>query len=363
MNLKEQNILFFPRTMGLGGTENVVLQLCEIMKPLVNCIVVCSCGGNNVGILYEMGIKHYEIPDIERKSIKSIISVSKQLQHIIKKERITIIHTHHRMAAFYVVLLGLSKKLLFLNTCHNTFTNKRLLTRIAYRNTNLIACGEMVKKNLVEYFGLPKNQTTVIHNAVKPFDGLVSVEPYIEQCHKDGCFVVANIGRLSEQKGMKYYIQAIPEVIKEHPEVRFLIIGSGEDERKLKDLVKKLEVEDVVCFMGYRSDIQSLMAQVDLIVLSSLWEGLPLTPIEAFSVQKTVVATAVDGTVEIVENGKNGMLISPRSAPQIADKIIWSVEHPKEIKLMEESAYHLFNEKFSFEVMKHKYINYYESLE
>lgn len=363
MNLKDHNILFFPRTMGLGGTENVVLQLCEIMKPLVNSIVVCSCGGNNVRILCEMGIKHYEIPDIERKSIKSIISVSKQLLHIVKKERITIIHTHHRMAAFYVALLGLNKKILFLNTCHNTFTNKRVLTRLAYKNTNVIACGEMVKKNLVEYFGIPENQITVIHNAVKPFDGSVSIDPYIEQFHKDGCFIVANIGRLSGQKGMEYYIQAIPDVIKEHPEARFLIIGSGEDERKLKDLVKKLEVEGVVYFTGYRSDVQNLMSQVNLIVLSSLWEGLPLTPIEAFSVQKTVVATAVDGTVEIVDNGKTGMLISPRSALQIADKIIWSIEHPQEIKIMEESAYHLFNEKFSFEVMRQKYINYYENLE
>ena len=363
MNLKDHNILFFPRTMGLGGTENVVLQLCEIMKPLVNSIVVCSCGGNNVRILCEMGIKHYEIPDIERKSIKSIISISKQLQYIIKKERITIIHTHHRMAAFYVVLLGLNKRFLFLNTCHNTFTNKRVLTRVAYRNTKLIACGEMVKKNLIEYFGLPEKQITVIHNAVKPFNGSVSIDPYIEQFHKEGCFVVANIGRLSEQKGMKYYIQAIPEVVEEHPETRFLIIGSGKDEMELKDLVKKLEVEDVVYFMGYRSDVQNLMSQVDLIVLSSLWEGLPLTPIEAFSVHKAVVATAVDGTVEIVENEKTGMLISSRSAPQIAEKIIWSIEHPQEIKIMEESAYHLFNEKFSFEVMKHKYINYYKSLE
>ena len=73
MDLSKQNILFFPRTMGLGGTENVVLQLCEIFKSLVNSIVVCSCGGVNVNKLKNMGIKHYLIPDIERKSPATIV--------------------------------------------------------------------------------------------------------------------------------------------------------------------------------------------------------------------------------------------------------------------------------------------------
>lgn len=121
MNLKEQNILFFTRTMKLGGTENVVLQLCEIFKPLVNSIVVCSCGGVNVDKLNEMDIKHYLIPDIENKSISTLLTVCNTVKTIVKKERISIIHTHHRMAAFYVSLLGLYRKCKFINTSHNTF--------------------------------------------------------------------------------------------------------------------------------------------------------------------------------------------------------------------------------------------------
>lgn len=363
MILQEQNILFISRTMGLGGTEKVVLQLCEILKPLVNSIAVCSCGGTNVDILHKMKIKHYEIPDIEEKSLRTIIAVSKVLLHIIKEENITVIHTHHRMAAFYVELLGLSKKVHFLNTCHNSFTNKKLLTKFAYKHANLVACGEMVKKNLIEYFNLPEKQITVIHNAVKPFEDPVVMDPLIEKLHKDECFIVANIGRLSKQKGIEYYIQAVPEVIKEYPNAQFLIIGYGEEEKKLRSLARSLHVEDYVFFMGYRTDVQNLMSQVDLIVLSSLWEGFPLTPIEAFSVGKSIVATAVDGTVEIIDDGITGMLISPRSFSQIAEKIIWVIKHPKELEFMQKNACQVYTEKFSFESLKHKYINYYESLE
>ena len=362
MNLKEQNILFFTRTMKLGGTENVVLQLCEIFKPLVNSIVVCSCGGVNVEKLNEMGIKHYLIPDIENKSISTMFAVCKTIKTIVKEERITIIHTHHRMAAFYVSLLGLYRNCKFINTSHNTFENKKFLTRFAYGHACLIACGEMVKKNLVEYYELSENQITVIHNAVKPFVGEVIEDPLVKKLHEEGSFVIGNIGRLSEQKGIEYYIKAIPEVITECPQARFVIAGSGDDESKLKELSEYFGADKYLTFLGYRNDIQNLMSQLDLIVLSSLWEGLPLTPIEAFSVGKTIVATAVDGTPEVVKDGINGLLIDSKSVRQIAEKVIWMVEHPEEKIKMEQNALKTFEEEFSFDVFSDAVLDCYRRL-
>ena len=362
MNLKEQNILFFTRTMKLGGTENVVLQLCEIFKPLVNSIVVCSCGGVNVEKLNEMGIKHYLIPDIENKSISTMFAVCKTIKTIVKEERITIIHTHHRMAAFYVSLLGLYRNCKFINTSHNTFENKKFLTRFAYGHACLIACGEMVKKNLVEYYELSENQITVIHNAVKPFVGEIIEDPLVKKLHEEGCFVIGNIGRLSEQKGMEYYIKAIPEVIKECPQARFVIAGSGEDESKLKELSEYIGADKYLTFLGYRNDVQNLMSQLDLIVLSSLWEGLPLTPIEAFSVGKTIVATAVDGTPEIIRDGVDGYLVEPKGPEQIADKINYLIEHPNVRKKMEKQAKQKYLDEFSFEKLSRSYIEFYQNL-
>ena len=360
MDLSKQNILFFSRTMGLGGTENVVLQLCEIFKPLVNSIVVCSCGGENVKRLGKMGIKHYMIPDIEDKLLSAIFKTAKQLRTIVREENITVIHTHHRMAAFYVAALRLYKKCSFINTSHNTFYDKKFLTKFTYKHAELIACGGMVKKNLVDFFGMPAKKVTVIRNAIAPFDGQIVKDETIEKLRGEGCFIVGNIGRLSEQKGMEYYIQALPEVLKKHPKTHFLIIGAGELESSLKGQARQLKVEDNLHFLGYRSDIQNLISQLDLVVLSSLWEGLPLTPIEAFSVGKTVVATAVDGTVEIVEDGKSGRLIEPKNPEQIAEKVIWMIEHPEEKKLMECEAKNRYEQEFSIERLSKAYIDFYE---
>ncbi len=362
MDLGLQNILFFARTMGLGGTENVVLQLCEIFKPVVNKIVVCSCGGINEKKLEEMGIKHYGIKDIEIKKTEVLFHNIKEIKRIIKKESITVIHTHHRMAAFYVALLGLYKKCVFINTSHNTFGNKKFLTRFAYSHASLAACGEMVKKNLVDIFEIPDRRITVIHNAVKPFTGRQIADPLMERLYREGKFLIGNIGRLSKQKGMEYYIGAVSAVIGKHPNARFLVIGAGEEEQKLKDMVSQGGLEDSVYFMGCRDDIQNIISQLDLVVLSSLWEGLPLTPIEAFSVGKAVVATAVDGTVEIIEDGKNGFLVEPGNSGQISEKINWIIEHPAERKKMERAAMERYQDEFSFQKLAEGYVKFYEEI-
>ena len=182
----------------------------------------------------------------------------------------------------------------------------------------------------------------------------------ISQLKNQGCYIVGNIGRLSEQKGMEYYINAIPSVLNKYPNTRFLVIGSGEDEDKIKDVIKHLGIENQAILMGYRSDIQNIMAQLDLVVLSSLWEGFPLTPIEAFSVGKTVVATGVDGTIEIVHNRENGLVIAPKSSEQIANNVVWMIEHPEEKRTMENNAFISYQNEFSMDAFAKGYMNCYE---
>ena len=320
MDLGKQNILFFTRTMMLGGTENVVLQLCEVFKPKVNKIVVCSCGGVNVEKLTTIGIRHYQIPYISSK--KDIFKICRTVKKIVEKEQITVIHSHHRMAAFYTEIL-FGSSIIKIANAHNTFFDKKLLTRFAYRNTKVIAVGEMVKKNLVGFYKISSEQITVIHNAIKPFDGKISPIPLLTEYRENGYKIIGNVGRLSEQKGMEYFINAVPGVIEKFPKTKFVIVGDGEDKDKLVNMVKQMNLDEYITFLGYRSDIQNVMSQMDFIVLSSLWEGLPLTPIEAFSVGKTVVATAVDGTPEIVQNGINGILIKPKDIKEIVNNICY----------------------------------------
>lgn len=361
MNFQNQNILFIVRTMGLGGTENVVLQLCEILSDKVNKIVVCSSGGVHEKKLQEMGIKHYMIPDIASKNPMNILKSCYSIKNVIDKERITIVHSHHRMAALYAELVA-PKSVIRVANAHNTFTDKKKLTQWAYRNTKVIAVGEIVKKNLTDFFKIPKDQVCVIHNAVKSFDGkIVQVEALCQERTK-GNVLIGNIGRLSEQKGMTYFIEAAAITSKIHPEARFIIVGDGEEREQLYAIVKKKGLLDRVLFLGYRNDIQNVMSQLDFVVLSSLWEGLPLTPIEAYSVGKTVIGTAVDGTIEIIRDGVDGYLVEPRNPEQLAERMNELIENSEMRKELELRAKERYQIEFSFDKLTQRYIEFYKSI-
>lgn len=358
----DKNILYFTRTMGLGGTEKVILQLCEIMNEQADKIIVCSCGGVNIEKLNEIGIKHYYIPDIEKKDIKTILTVFKTISKIIKEENINIVHTHHRMAAFYTRMIKFIRDFTFINTAHNTFNDKKWLTKFALRNANIIAVGNKVKENLCDFYEIRKSHVSVIHNAIQSFRGPVQPVELLQKYKNEGYFLVGNIGRLSEQKGMEYFVKAVPMILKECSQTKFFIVGDGEDKEKIEDLISNLHLEEDIILLGYRNDIQNVMSQLDLIVLSSLWEGLPLTPIEAFSVAKTIVATAVDGTVEIVDDGVNGILVEPKESKQIADAIVRICKFPDKMKMFEYNAFQKYKEEFSYKVLQTKYRKYYKKL-
>lgn len=317
--------------------------------------------GINEKKLEEMNIEHIKIGDIESKSPINIVKNIRIIKRIIKNKNITVIHSHHRMAAMYANIVS-NKKIIKLANAHNTFFNKKTLTKLSYKNTHLIAVGKQVKENLVHFYGFDENDVTVIYNAVKAFDKKVIIDKELSKAKSEGYFTIANIGRLSKQKGMEYFIEAAEIVKKQNKMTKFYIVGSGEDEQKLKALIKEKELEDTIVFMGFRKDIQNIMSQLDLIVLSSLWEGLPLTPIEAFSVGKTIVATSVDGTVEIVKNGENGYLVEPYNSKELAKAICKLIDNESVRKEFEINALKTYKNKFEFDIMKEKYINFYKNI-
>lgn len=358
MDLKQQNILILTRTMGLGGTENVILHLCEILKPHVNKIVICSCGGVNVAKLDKMEIRHYIIPDITNKNVCTIASIYSILKHVIREENISVIHSHHRMAALYARVVSGKKTVRIVNV-HNTFLDKQKLTKIAYKDAKIVAVGNQVKNNLIEFFAFSDSEVTVIYNTVKTFSREIKPVRELEDAKEKGYVLIGNIGRLTKQKGMRYFLKSIP-IVKYHCEkVKFVIVGDGEERDTLQYITKEMAIEDDVIFLGYQDDVQNVMSQLDFIVLSSLWEGFPLTPIEAFSVGKTVVATAVDGTPEIVKDGVNGILVEKEDFVGLARAVINLVKNEKLRSIYEKNALDIYEREFSFERMRENYLLYY----
>lgn len=348
-------VLHISRTMGQGGAEKIVYQLCcdnEVSN------VVASTGGVFVEHLKGKNIKNYFIPDIDKKNPILMIKTLLILNDIINKEKIDIIHSHHRMAAFYTSLLQFThKKLRHIYTAHNIFFGKKILMRFALRKCKIIACGKTVKHNLVNEYRIDNKDIEIIYNAVD-----IPEYRQINRSFDSGqrpC--IGTIGRLSEQKGIDVFIKAIGKVKESYPRILGVIVGDGEDKEILKNLTRNLELEDNIKFLGYRKDVFQLIKSFDFVVLCSRWEGFPLTPIETFSMKKTIIVSNIMNNLEIVVDGYNGRSFERDSYLDLAKKMIVLLDSNYRNKL-EKNAYLSYKEKYSYPQFIEKYKKIYRGI-
>ena len=183
--LNGMRILMFTRTMAMGGTEKVVLQLCRALKGKAGFLGVMSHGGELESELDAMGVPRFEVPDITSKNLATFAEVSRELRRVVRENDVNIVHCHHRMAALYCRLV-LPKGIRAVATAHNVFSGEHAATRFLYRDMRLAACGGRVYENLVSYYGLSKNLVTLIPNSVPEFNGEVTPIPEVAACPERG---------------------------------------------------------------------------------------------------------------------------------------------------------------------------------
>lgn len=305
------NVLHLARTMDQGGAEKIIYQLARGSREHGDKVCVISSGGVYEEKLENHGIHHYKVYDLECKNPKIMQQTLRELIAVVKKEKIEIIHTHHRMAALYARIVKIFfPHIRLVYTAHNVFYNKKWLTKVSLAGSNVVAVGECVKKNLTDVFGINEKKITTIYNAVQIESA--KEENYnktLKELQEKEYILAGVIGRLSEQKGIDVFIHAIAGLHEQIPQLKGIIIGDGEDKEQLQSLVRELKMEEYILFLGYQEHITTLIRQLDFVVMPSRWEGFPLTPIEVFAMKKTIIASDIDGINEIVRDKKNGILV------------------------------------------------------
>jgi glycosyltransferase involved in cell wall biosynthesis len=146
------------------------------------------------------------------------------------------------------------------------------------------------------------------------------------------------------------------------PDALFLIIGDGELASDLREQAQRLGVDRSVRFMGPRSDIEELLAVMDIFVSSSLWEGLPTVILEAMAANTPVVATRVSGNVELIRPGETGFLAPPDDPEALAEAMLAALLDPEESKRMSENARRHVQANFSIEEVANQHIELYQQL-
>jgi glycosyltransferase involved in cell wall biosynthesis len=135
-------------------------------------------------------------------------------------------------------------------------------------------------------------------------------------------FAVGTVTRLMPSKGNEYLIEAARLVADRIPRARFYIVGEGELQNELEARARALELGDRLTFCGFRRDVAEAFSAFDLAVFPSLWEGTPLTVLEALAMGKTIVATDADGLQDVLTDGTDARIVPRRDASALADAIV-----------------------------------------
>jgi glycosyltransferase involved in cell wall biosynthesis len=138
--------------------------------------------------------------------------------------------------------------------------------------------------------------------------------------------LIGSVGRLDDQKGYEFFVRAARRVADVHPRARFAIAGDGPRRFALEKLIADLGLQACFRLCGFRSDVTSFIAALDLFVSSSRWEGLPLVLLEALLQGKPVVVTDVGGNREVVRPGRTGLIVPPEDPEALAAAILEALD-------------------------------------
>lgn len=137
------------------------------------------------------------------------------------------------------------------------------------------------------------------------------------------CPLLLTVGRLTEQKGHTYLLQAIPAVLESHPGAVFALAGEGPLQRELMAQAEQLGASRAVCLLGLRQDVPRLLQAADAFVLPSLWEGMAMALLEAMAAGLPVVVSDVEGISDLVTPQEDGLVVPPREPQALAGAINW----------------------------------------
>jgi glycosyltransferase involved in cell wall biosynthesis len=265
--------------------------------------------------------------------------VAYRLYSILNNGFFDVVHTH----GYFADICGLPAARLIgirsISTCHGFIANDRKLNFYNWLDTyalrlckTVIAVSQDIKDKLV-HSGIKPSRVVVIPNAVASTSGKDKLQVRRQERRKSLGFapddyVVGYLGRLSEEKGLKYLIEAIAELRNAYYPLKLLIVGDGPERQALEQLVNSRGLETITVFAGFQEDIESWLSVFDVFILPSITEGTPLALLESMAIGVPVLATAVGGVPKVITSGFNGMLLSPGNPREIGEKIKWLKDRP-----------------------------------
>jgi glycosyltransferase involved in cell wall biosynthesis len=273
----------------------------------------------------------------------------RHIHQLLRNGQFDVLHTHGGTAGFWVrlVAVGLTRRPAIVHTYHGLhYLNVlegagqavkqkikraifKLIDRLLLSYTDRIICVCKSDRDKAIAAGVATvDRTSIVYNGIEvdkfssPLDRVIARKIFNLDPTE---FVFGNVGRLHEQKGHKFLLQATAKMTNR---ARLVIIGDGRLRDELITLADRLEISDRVSFLGARADICEFLSAIDVFIMPSLWEGQPIALLEALAIGKPCIASDVDGVPEIIIDGANGYLVNPKDVESLARAMDSAIENP-----------------------------------
>ncbi len=236
--------------------------------------------------------------------------------------------------------------------CGNKWKHKVTLTQLV---NGIITNSNTIKESYKNYGWFDADFVKVIYNGITIPEKIIANDFSLRFPGKK---IIYSAGRLSEQKGFTYLIDAAAILKKTRTDLIFAISGEGKLDADLKKQVVNAGLEDSFIFMGFTDNIYPYLKGCDLFVLASLFEGMPNVVMEAMAMQKAVIATDVNGARELMVDGKTGIIVPPKQPEALADAIAKIIDKPETLAEFGKSGYERVTREFTMNAMGNKLEEY-----
>ncbi len=329
MSRRRISVLHFTNSMVRGGAEEHMLALLRGMdRSLFRLAVACP-----PELARSLQSDLPEDVDFVALRLRKPHQIGGflRLGRLLGERQVDILHSHLFYSSLFASPMGwLCRVPVILETPHvaekwrhGLFKRRFVVDHLISRFVDYyVAVSVANRRYLIDEKGIPEGKVFVIYNGcdLSRFDPSHQAPAGLRAGlgFDEGDPVCVVVGRLEPQKGHRVLLDALQAVRAEFPRVRLVCVGEGSLRDELERRVGELGLEESVRFVGYQSNVPDWLALADVVVLPSFYEGLPIAAIEALAAEKPVVATAVDGTPEVVIDGKTGFTVSAGDAQGLA---------------------------------------------
>jgi L-malate glycosyltransferase len=340
-----------------GVSKNIFLIIKYSPKEYEHFVLALGGDGysrfNQINILPET-LKTTGIPFFK------FVEIAFRIISFCNKNKIDIIHSHHRLFDTLVWIIKIFLKTETLMSVQSKVYGKRLLS---YKSDILIACAENIKKHLVNYFKIKPEKIKVIHNCIEVTENLpdsISSNLKNELNIFKGSKVIGYFGRFSfREKGLDLLLNVFAELIPEYEDIILLLIGDGPDRKDIYDFQKKYS--NSVRLVNPQTDLSKYFGLINIFVLPSRVDPFPLVMLEAGYFGIPFIGTKVDGIAELIKNEETGLLFEKDKTSELKRSIKKLLGDEVYAKKLAANLNNLVIENFSVDKIIPKYFTIYES--